>query len=155
MAGVFTTLSTGEMALAGVTGGAAKTMALVQAPTNQRLKIRAIKVSLKGTNPNAIPVFSELIVGQSGLGSMNPQSVVKNNIFDPETPQAAGYVNANTAVTEPPGGNRILSDETPAAGGVWEERNLDIAVPGGARMGIRLTNSDSAISGVVDIVIEE
>jgi hypothetical protein len=135
MANVNCTVTTeGEIGLA--VAGTAKTMLQVVAPSNQRLDLRSVSVGFDGVSPTAEP-FTVEILRQTTAGTMSSATPVKDSAGS-ETIQATAQKNATA---EPTAGDVLARYEHhPQAGSferVFDKREIEI--PGGTRLGLRVT----------------
>ena len=143
MAGVFFTMTTGEVTLVAAT---AKTAIEVLAATNHRCLIHEIRVMFKGTTVANEPVtIEEIRFTGSGTGTAGTE--VKRMVDDSEALQTSFEYNH----TVEPTGITVLSNWYihPQSGIVQPlPINRPISVPGGDFWGIRCTADDAVTVGV-------
>jgi len=124
-----------------VTGSSTVTLAVFQAPTNQRVKISLASASFKGTSNTAAPVLVEIYQITSGgsLGTGTSATFIKDPIDLPETVQTTGKV---ALTVEPTGTAKVsFSEEVHPQQGYTEARRFsdDFTIPGGTWWGLRVT----------------
>lgn len=139
-----------------VGNSATKTVVLITAPSNQKVRVKAWSVSTDGTDSTQSPVTIELMKFTTA-GTMTSITPVKMNQDDGETPQSTA---AKNATVEPTGGDVYMNREIPFANGNFTyifPFGEEILVKGGERIGIRVTNSSGSISVNVlpEIIFEE
>lgn len=146
MAGVGWSAATAEVA----SGTSVKTIIQVVAPTNQRLLIRQIDVSFEGTSSSDEPIQVD-VLRQTSAGTMSSLTPQKWNSSDSETLQVTAQ---HTSSSEPTAGAILLSRKIhPQTSHTWDLGD-PIPVPGGGRLGVRVTAAVS-VGTVVTIVGEE
>jgi hypothetical protein len=134
MAGLRGFVKAGEIALVGTT---AKTALQIVAPANHRVLIEEVGIFFDGTSVSAEPVVVE-VLRQTTAGTMSAATPVKRNSADDETLQTTAQ---HTATVEPSAGDILDVWEIHPQSG-WEKiypLGREIQVPGGTRLGIRLT----------------
>ena len=148
MAGVAFAAVTGEIS----TGTAIKTLLQIVAPTNQRIKLREISVSFKGTSNTASPIIVSL-TRQTTAGTMSSLTPVKVNEADNETLQVTAQ---HTATAEPTSSDVIMSEEVhPQTGYTWQAPfGGEMVVIGGGRVGVRVTAA-ADVSAIARVFGEE
>lgn len=138
MAGLLWQVTTGEISL---TGGAAKCVALINAPTNQRVLITNITVPGKGTLTTATPVYVR-VYRATDAGTTTAVTPTKYNTGDNETLQVTAGKNATV---NPAVGDVIDEFYFHPQGGLV--RNHLMARPyvviGGGRIGIEMTAAEN------------
>lgn len=148
MAGVGFCAVTGAIS----TGTAAKTLLQLIAAANQRALLKQIEISFAGISPTAAPIKVD-ILRQTNAGSMSELTLVKANPSDDETLQTTA---THTSTGEPSAGNVLWSDYIhPQQGLLWQATfDTPIVVPGGTRLGIRVTAGES-VNALVSVRGEE
>jgi hypothetical protein len=150
MADLKLSVPTGEVSLS---AGTAKTVLLMKAPANQRLKILGFEIFFKGTSPTDTPVKCELIrVTSDGTGTA--VTPAPNDDDQAETPQ--GTYKANYSA-EPSYGSATLRvwEIQPQTGIIYMfPQGQEIRVKGGNLIGLRMTASQSETVSVNAIVEE-
>jgi hypothetical protein len=133
-----------------------KTMLIIKAPANQRLKVKEWSISFIGTSNTAQPIRVEAynIASGGSLGTGTGAVINKLNPGDPETPQTTG----NYALSAEPTGtkNVIFTEEVhPQTGYTWQAPyGLDVPIQGGTWFGIQVTAA-AGTSGAVRLIVEE
>jgi hypothetical protein len=133
-----------------------KTMLVIKAPTNQRLKVKEWSISFIGTSNTAQPIRVEVynIATGGSLGTGTGAVINKVNPSDQETPQTTG----NYACSAEPSGtmNIIFTEEVhPQQGYTWQAPyGNEIGVQGGTWFGIRVTAA-AGTSCAVRLIVEE
>ena len=148
MAGVLATAQTAEIS----TGTAKKTLLQLIAAANQRVKVKEISVSFKGTSSTAAPILVQ-VLRQSDAGTVSSLTPQKMNEADDETLQTTA---GHTATVEPTGTTEILGEEVhPQGGYTWQAPfGGEVIVKGGARLGIAVT-AGADVSAKARVVFEE
>lgn len=148
MAGVAFSAVTAEIA----TGTSAKTLAQIVAAAQQRVLIKEIAVSFKGTSNTNAPIIVELL-RQTDAGTMSALTLVKRNADDGETLQTTAN---HTATAEPAGTTAIWAWEIhPQQGVHWQAPfGGEFIINGGDRLGVRVTAAND-VSAKVSIHGEE
>lgn len=135
MAGVKGTLTTGG----GIaTGTSLKTLLQLIAASNHRAVVTGFGISFAGTTANDGRILVELLF-QTSAGTMSAQTPVKRNPADDETLQTTGQKNATV---EPTDSSAIVRQYyiDPEWGYTEFVPELDdITIPGGSRLGLRVT----------------
>lgn len=134
MAGLNVVASSGAVA----SGTSAKTLVQIVAPSNHRLLVRRLSVSMQGTNPNQTPILIELIQ-QTSAGTSTSGAATKANQSDDETPQSTVL----TAFTVEPTGSTVVESFYLQTTGIpliydWP-LTAPLVVPGSQRLGVRAT----------------
>jgi len=145
MAGLKTRLNSSAL----TTGTSVKTLVQVVAPTNHRLLVSRVKVSFNGVTAADAPILCE-ILRQTSAGSMSSLTPVKfDNTYD-ETIQQTAQENSTS---EPSAGDIMEKGYAHPQGGIFEwvalRREDYIPVPGGGRLGVRVTAGVSVTSETV------
>jgi hypothetical protein len=143
MAGVFFTMTTGEVSLIAAT---AKTVIEVAAAANHRCLIHEIRVMFKGTTVANEPVtIEEIQFTGSGTGSAG--TARKRMVDDSETLQTGFEYNHSA---EPTGITVVSNWYIHPQSGIVQPLpiNRPIPVPGGDFWGIRCTADDAVTVGV-------
>lgn len=150
MAGIRFRVSSGEE---GLGGGTAETVLQVVAAANHRVKITEYTISFKGTSATDTPVRCR-IFRQTGAGTSSAATVNKDDASVDETLQTT----ARSQVTVEPTSDDNLIDEFevhPQTGmKVFLPLGQEILVPGGGRVGFKLTAAQ-AQTAVVSVAGEE
>lgn len=135
------------------TGTSVKTLIQLLAPTNQRLKVKEISISFNGTSNTATPILVE-VVRQTGAGTMSALTLRKADPDDTETIQTTAQQNATVEPTD--SGDVPMAEYVhPQTGFLWQAPfGGEIIVPGGGRLGIRVT-AGASVSANVRIGAEE
>lgn len=120
--------------------------------SNQRVLVKELSISFKGTSNTASPVLVE-ILRQTTAGTMSSLTPGKWNSSDSETLQTTAQ---HTASAEPTASTVLLAEEVhPQTGYTWQAPfGGDIPIPGGARLGVRAT-AGAAVTVVVRAICEE
>jgi len=140
----------GEVAVTSVT----KTFFTVKAPANQRLKIRGLEVSGKGTTNTDTPVKIELgIVTADAVGGTTSVTASPLDGDLAETPQG---VYKTTYASEPTYGTILRTWEIhPQAALIYPfPQGMEIIVKGGVELGLRMTSNQAETMALV-LIIEE
>jgi hypothetical protein len=143
-------MNSGEVTL---TAAVAKTIAQLLAPTQQRVRISGVSLSVKGTNPNQTPVKVELVLQtDDGAGSGSSLALVKTDQGIAETLRSSALKSFGT---EPAGSTVLLTEYVQVAGGgiyVPVPMARPIVLAGTNRLGLRCTATDAnvAVSGRVE-----
>ncbi len=119
-----------------LTGGTAKTVLQVVAPSNQALMIKGIQITFDGTSSTATPGIVQL-VRQTTAGTMSSATPVKAPRSDEgETLQSTAQYNATA---EPTAGDVDRTFHVhPQLGFIYEFPYGDfLKIPGGGRLGIK------------------
>jgi hypothetical protein len=126
----------GSVSISGVaTGTAAKTILQIVAAANHRVIVPGFVVSFAGTVATDAPVLVELL-RQTTAGTMSAATPVKTNSADDETLQTTAQ---HTSTGEPTAGDILFKMYIhPQSGGVIVLPD-PIVVPGGTRLGLRVT----------------
>ena len=133
MAGVRFAAVTAEVS----TGTSVKTIVQVVAASNHRILIDRATVTFQGTSTTDAPILVEML-RQSTAGTMSSLTPVKLNSADDETLQVTAR---HTAPAEPTAGDVLESFLVhPQGGKEWlAPFGRAIVVPGGGRLGVRVT----------------
>jgi hypothetical protein len=134
MAGILVAVTTpADVALAAAT---AKTVLQVAAPTNQRLELVRWGVFFDGVTSTAVPVLVELL-RQTTAGTSTSATPVAQVAGSETVQSTAGY----NFSAEPTAGNILdIAKVHPQSGyEVLLPLNQQMEVPGGGRLGIRIT----------------
>lgn len=148
MAGVLGHAESGEQAL-----GNPKTLLQLVAAANHRLLVQGFGISIKGIASTDPPVLVQLLRQTDG-GTMTAGTAgthtAKKNSSDDETLQTTARINATV---EPTAGDILFSREVHPQSGeyFWFPFGQEIAVPGGTRVGIRVTSATLTYLAVVSI----
>lgn len=143
MAGVGCFVDTGDAVVA-LTGGAAKTILQLVAPTNQALMLKGLQVTFDGTSSTATPGLVKL-ARQSTAGTMSAATIRKSPRSDEgETIQSTAQYNATAEPTT--GDVDRMWHVHPQLGFIYEFPYGDFyKVPGGGRVGI-ICNFPAAVN---------
>jgi hypothetical protein len=137
-------------------GTTTKTMLIIKAPANQRLKVKEWSISFIGTSNTAQPIRCEVynITTGGSLGTGTAAVINKLNPSDQETPQTTG----NYALTAEPTGtkNVIFTEEVhPQTGFCWQAPyGSEVPIQGGTWLGIQVTAA-AGTSCAVRLIVEE
>jgi hypothetical protein len=150
MAGIRFRASSGEE---GLGAGAAETVLQVVAATNHRVKITEYGITFKGTSATDTPVRCR-IFRQTGAGTSQAGTISKDDASVDETLQTA----VRNQFTAEPTSDDVLIDEFevhPQTGiKAFLPLNQEILIPGGGRLGFKLTAAQ-AQTAVVSVAGEE
>lgn len=150
MAGIRFRVSSGEETLG---AGVAETVLQIVAAANHRIQLTEYTISFKGTSATDTPVRCR-IFRQTGAGTSSAATVVKDDVSTDETLQST----ARNAVTVEPTSDDALIDEFevhPQTGTkVFLPLGQEIPIPGGGRLGFKLTAAQ-AQTAVVSIAAVE
>lgn len=150
MAGIRGRVSSGEEALG---AGTAETVLQLVAAAHHRVRITEYTISFKGTVATDTPVRCR-IFRQTGAGTSSAATVVKDDASADETLQTT----ARNAFSAEPASDDALLDEFevhPQSGTkVFLPAGQEILVPGGGRVGFKLTAAQ-AQTAVVSVAFEE
>jgi hypothetical protein len=133
-----------------------KTMLIIKAPTNQRLKIKEWSISFIGTSNTAQPIRVEgyNITSGGSLGTGTSAVLNKTNLSDQESIQTTG----SYALSAEPSGtkNIVFSEEVhPQQGYTWQAPyGSEIYVQGGTYFGIQVTAA-AGTSCTARLILEE
>jgi len=151
MAGIKFSAVTGE----NLTTTSAKTLLQIVAPANQRVLVKGVSVSFKGITPTDPPIKVD-VLRQTTAGTMSALTCAKrsDSSATAETVQTTAQQNATA---EPTAGDVLWSRETPGQFGQTEYFPFDdpIHVPGGTRLGLRVTNGGTSINAIAQFDCEE
>lgn len=133
-----------------------KTMLVVLAPTNQKVKLKEWAVSFIGTNNAAQPVKVQLYTITSGgsLGTGTSVTMQKMNPSDSETVQTTGNCNCSA---EPSGTKNVLMEEEvhPQTGYTWQAPfGGEVVLAGGKWLGLCVTAA-AGTSCAARLLLEE
>ena len=135
------------------TTGSPVTLLQLIAPTNQRLKVKEVSVSFKGTSNTASPVLAD-VLRQTTAGTSGATPTAKRwDGIGSETIQSTAGSNYSA---EPTAGDVLISEEVhPQTGFLWQAPyGGEILIPGGGRLGVRV-NVGAAVSATARFVYEE
>lgn len=133
--------------VAGVTTGtSAKTILQLIAATNVRVALKRLSISFRGTSNTDTPVLVELL-RQTTAGTMTAATPVSRQGIGTETIQTTA---AHTASAEPTAGNVLYRLSVhPQTGAVIDfVGENEILIPGGGRLGVRVTAAQSQTADV-------
>lgn len=118
-------------------GTAKKTLVQIKAATNQRVIVREVSVSFKGTSNTASPVLVQ-VIRQSTTGTMTGFTPVKYDSAMGETLQTTAQ---HTATAEPTTTDILMSEEVhPQGAYTWQAPfGGELPVKGGEYLGIAVT----------------
>jgi len=138
MAGLLLNVNSGEVALAAATP---KTLLQIKAPTNQRVRVKSLKILGKqpaGGTDAVVKVRMTRSTANFGTGSSAPPS--KNDPSDPETVQTVASANFTVEPTSPADGG--LWWEVQPQSGVIEfyPPGSEIQIPGGQAVSFEATS---------------
>ena len=148
MAGIRAIATTGELS----TGTSAKTLLQLLAASNHRVLLHELMVTFKGTSSTASPILVELI-RQTAAGTMSASTINKVDPGVDETLQTTATENASSE----PSGTEVLNSWLvhPQGGATWQAQfGGAYVIPGGGRLGIRVTAS-ADVNATVSATIEE
>jgi hypothetical protein len=152
MAGVLGHAESGEVAIAN-----GKTLLQLVAAANHRVLVQGFGISIKGIAATDPPVLVQLL-RQTDAGTMTAGTagthLSKKNNSDDETLQTAARVNATV---EPAAGDILFSREVHPQSGeyFWFPFGQEVVVPGGGRVGVRVTSATLTYSAVASIDFQE
>lgn len=135
------------------TSTSAKTIVQVVAPANQRLVVREAEIAFKGTVNSNAPILVE-ILRQTTAGTSSALTPVKRNSADDETLQVTAR---ETFTAEPTASDVLFRSYVHPQGGALDKMFPDkfpIPVPGGGRLGLRVT-ADNDVNCVASFGGEE
>ena len=150
MAGMGVIFSSAEVALVAAT---AKTVLQVVAPTNQRLKVKRLKLTFDGTSALAEPVNVRVLRQTTAGGTPSAVAGVKKNPSLPETIQSTA---ATATGTEPTSGDVIDRFTVHPQGGyeIIHPDGGEPEIPGAGRLGIEC-NAPAGVNVTPLIEVEE
>ncbi len=130
----------------------ALTLLQVVAASNHRVLIKELSVSFEGVNNAHAPIQVD-VLRQTTAGTMSSLTIVKANNGDDETLQTTAQ---HTATAEPTAGDVLMRELVhPQTGYTWQAPfGGEIVVPGGTRLGIRVTAAN-AVDAVARVRGEE
>lgn len=144
MAGLRFRATTGQVA----TGTSAKTIMQIVAASNHRVVIPRFEVGFEGVSNTDAPILTEVVV-QTTAGTMTSLTLVKDNSEDGETLQTTAQ---HTASAEPTTTSTLYAMFIhPQTARVI---NGPFIVPGGTRVGVRVTSANN-VDCVVTCLGEE
>lgn len=152
MADVFLHATSGEQAIAN-----GKTILQVVAASNHRVKVQGWGISIKGTSATDPPVLVQVLrqttAGTMTAGSAGTDISLKNKADD-ETIQTTVQKNATA---EPTSGDIIESFEVHPQTGyrVFYPMGQEVIIPGGGRLGFKVTSATLTYSCTVECDMEE
>lgn len=135
------------------TGTSAKTIVQIVAASNHGILIEEIRISFEGNTSTAVPPLVELVT-QTDAGTMTSLTLVKDPPDSDETLQTTAQ---HTATVEPTTTDIREAQYVRADGGVWAWRwplHRRLKVPGGTRLGVRVTAA-ATVDCSVTVVGEE
>lgn len=134
------------------TGTSAKTLLQIVAASNHRVKIDEIQVAFEGVSNTATPIKVD-VLKQTDAGTMSALTLVKRNDVDDETLEVSAQ---HTATVEPSAGDVLMSFYVhPQTSYTWQAQyGREIQVPGGDRLGVRVT-ADADVNAIVRVFGEE
>lgn len=148
MAGVGFVSSIAETA----TGTSALTLLQIVAAAQQRVKIKEISISFKGTSNTAAPILVQ-IQKQTSAGTASAGTVSKFVSSDSETLQTTAQI---TFTAEPTSTTVFIEEEVhPQTGYTWQAPfGGELIIPGGSRLGITVT-AGATVSAICRVIGEE
>lgn len=148
MTGVRTRAVTGAIA----TTTAARTLLQIVAASNHRVTLEELEISFEGVTNTATPIKVD-VLRQTSAGTMTGLTLVKDNSNDDETPEVTAQ---HTATSEPTAGDVLDSFYVhPQQGRLWQAPFAKpFVIPGGTRLGIRVTAAAS-VNAIVKAVLDE
>ncbi len=149
MADLNLSVPTGEISLS---AGTAKTVLLLKAPTNQRLRVYGFEIFFKSSSPTDTPVKIELIrVTSDGTGS----AITVAPLDDEQGETAQGTYKGNYSV-EPSYGTTVRVWEVqPQTGIIYMfPAGQELKIKGGNMVGLRMT-ATQAETVAVNAIVEE
>lgn len=150
MAALRARVTSGAVALLAAT---AKTVLRIKAPTNQRVKVTSLAVSLDGATSTAVPIAVR-VLRQTTDGTGTAATPV---LVEPEMTEAIQATAIKNASAEPTAGDVLKSGYVPAFGGVYEvffPLGQEIVIGGGGRLGIECT-APAGVNVQAEIEFEE
>jgi hypothetical protein len=147
MAGNRANAVTGEIA----TGTSAKTLLQLVAAANVKVKVSEIGIYFKGTSNSAAPIKVD-VLRQTDAGTASALTPKKLDDAQ-ETLQTEAQ---HTATAEPSAGDVLMSMEVhPQSGFHWQAPfGQDIIIPGGGRLGVRVT-AGADVNAIAQAIFEE
>jgi hypothetical protein len=136
-----------------LTGGSPKTMIQAIAPTNQVVTVKGFQLSFDGATSTATPATVQLL-RQTTAGTVTSATPRKLDSGRAETIQSTAGINATS---EPTSGEVIFTEFIPVYGGnktVFFPSNLLPIIPGGTRLGLRVT-SPANVNCSATMLLEE
>jgi len=134
------------------TGTSAKTLLQLVAASNHRVHVEEVEISFNGVTNTAEPIKVD-ILRQTNAGTMSSLTPVKAMPGDAETLQTTAL---HTASSEPTAGDILESFYVhPQQGRAWQAPFAKpIVIPGGGRVGVRVTAAAS-VNALVTAKFEE
>lgn len=136
------------------TGTALKTLVQLAAPANQKVAVKEISISFDGTSNTATPIYVE-VVRQTSAGTFTNTTTLRKT--DPDNQEAIQTTCKDTAAVEPTDAGDVPMAELvhPQTGFLWQAPyGGELLVPGGGRLGIRVT-AGANVNASVRLVAEE
>jgi len=123
------------------TGTSVKTLIQIVAAANHRVAVTEVGIGFHGVTNTHEPILVELL-RQTTAGTMSALTPVKKDASADETLQTTAQ---HTATAEPTAGDVLKSWPVhPQTGVIWQPPSGDeILVPGGGRLGLRVTAANS------------
>jgi hypothetical protein len=140
-----------------VTGTALKTLLQLVAPTNQRVAVREISISFNGVSNTSTPILVE-VVRQTSAGTITNVTTLRKT--DPDiSAETIQTTCKDTATVEPTdGGDVPIAEQVhPQTGFLWQPGGMgidELIIPGGGRLGVRVT-AGTSVSAAVRVRAEE
>lgn len=133
----FTARTEADIAL---TAATAKTIVQIKAAANQRVDVRSVSVTFKGTSPTETPILVELV--HSSSSGTATGGTPRRDSAGTETLQ----VTSQTNFTVEPATDYVMREWLfHPQGGFMEKFSVgEIQVEGGARVGLRVTSPQTA-----------
>lgn len=133
-----------------VTGTVKTTMVQLLAATNQRVAMREMSCSFNGVSNTATPILVE-VVRQTSAGTMTNTTTLRK--VDPDLSETIQTTCHDTATVEPTDSGDVPIAEYvhPQTGFLWQPGSMgvdEIIIPGGGRLGLRVTAGTSVNANV-------
>lgn len=151
MAGILVAAQTAEISL---TAATAKTVLQLEAAANHRVLIHEWSVSFQGTSNTDTPAIVQ-VLRQTSAGTMSSLTGQK---LDPDASETIQTTLLHTATSEPTDSGAFMAQELihPQTGMIYQFKyNTPLIVPGGGRLGIKITSPTFAGDCVARILLEE
>ena len=134
------------------TGTSAKTLVQVIAASNHRVLLTEVQIAFEGVSATDAPIQVD-ILRQTDAGTMSALTLVKANSSDSETLEVTAQ---HTSTGEPTSSDVLLRTfiHPQSAYRAIVSRENAIVIPGGGRVGIRVTAANS-VDAIVTIGGEE
>ena len=150
MAGVIGVVQTAEIA----SGTSKKTVLQILAGSNQRVKLREVSISFKGTSGSQAPILVQVLRQTSAGAGGDAQTPLRMNESDDVTLRTTALVNIDGS--EPTGTDELLSEEVHPQGGYsWQAPwGGEIIIKSSNRVGVAVT-AGASTTCVARFIFEE